>query len=106
MEIKQNLCANAQRKAALLITKASDLGMDLYSYGEVGENQSNGNVYIWLEDYPFSLYIDLGSDTIKACWNSTMTDSEEIVEVGKQCLFELQSWAYKLEEAEQEREEA
>lgn len=106
MEIKQNLCAKAQRKAALLITKASDLGMDLSSYGEVAENDRSGNVYIWLENYPFALYIDLGSDNIKACWNSAMTDREEIIEVGNQCLFELESWAYGLENADQEREEA
>ena len=57
MEIKQNLCANALRKVALLITKASDLGMDISGYGEAAENQHSGNVYLWLEDYPFTLFI-------------------------------------------------
>jgi hypothetical protein len=105
MEINQNLGANAPRKMALLITKASDLGMKLSSYGEVGENDRSGNVYLWLEDYPFTLFIDLGSDDIQACWNSAMTDREEIIEVGKKCLFELESWAYKLENEDQQTEE-
>lgn len=106
MQINKNLCANAQRKAALLITKSSDLGMNLSCYGEVAENDRSGNVFIWLEDYPFALFIDLGSDDIKACWNSAVTDREETIEIGKQCLFELESWAYKLENEDQESVEA
>jgi hypothetical protein len=106
MEINNKNLGNKQlRKIALLMTKASDLGMNLSSYGEVGENDRSGNVYLWLEDYPFTLFIDLGSDDIQACWNSAMTDREEIIEVGKKCLFELESWAYKLENEDQQTEE-
>jgi hypothetical protein len=104
MEITQELCSNAKRKVGLLIKKACELDMNIMSFGEAGENQSNGNVYLWLEDYPFSLYIDLGSDDIKACWSSAIDGEEEIIEVGKKCLFELQSWAYKLEESDQQKE--
>jgi len=34
MEIKSNLCSNAVRKVALLITAASSLGMDVSGYGQ------------------------------------------------------------------------
>jgi hypothetical protein len=105
MEITQELCGNAKRKVGLLIKKACELDMNIMSFGEAGENPHSGNVYLWLEDYPFTLFIDLGSDDIQACWNSAMTDREEIIEVGKKCLFELESWAYKLENEDQQTEE-
>jgi hypothetical protein len=93
MEITSNLCSNATRKIGLLITKASDLGMDIGGYGEASENTSSGNVYLWLEDYSFTLYIGLGSDSIYALWTNS-NDGEEIeVEVGSMSLFDLQAWA-------------
>ena len=93
MEINQNLCSNALRKVALLITKASDLGMDISGYGEAGENQNSGNVYLWLEDYPFTLYIGLGSDTIYANWSSPIDGSEEDIDIEAMPLFDLEAWA-------------
>ena len=58
MEINtKRLCSNEVRKVALLITKASDLGMDISGYGFADVNPHSGNVYLWLEDYPFALYI-------------------------------------------------
>lgn len=93
MEINQNLCSNALRKVALLITKASDLGMDISGYGEAGENQNSGNVYLWLEDYPFTLYIGLGSDTIYANWSSPIDGSEEDIDIEAMPLFDVEAWA-------------
>jgi hypothetical protein len=106
MEINQNLCGNAKRKVGILIKKACELDMNIMGYGEAGENPHSGNVYLWLEDYPFCLFIDLGSDDIQACWNSAMTDKEETIEVQEMTLEELEAWAYKLENEDQEREEA
>ena len=97
MEIKHDLCSNAIRKGALLITKADDLGMRLDGYGELGENSGNGNVYLWLEDYNFSLYIDLGSDDIKACWSSPVDDREEIISVEGMNYLQLEQWSYDLD---------
>ena len=97
MEIKQDLCSNALRKTALLITKASDLGMNISGYGEIGENPNSGNVYLWLEDYPFCLYIGLGSDTIYANWNNPNNGEEEDIDIEAMPLFDIESWAYKLE---------
>lgn len=92
MEIQENLCANAIRKIALLITKASDLGMELSGYGHAAENNSNGNVYLWLEDYTFTLFISLGDDAINACWSSLYTDDEEIIPVDAMTLHDLEAW--------------
>jgi hypothetical protein len=104
MEIQENLCANAIRKVALLITKAADLGMDL-SYGQAAENSGNGNVYLWLEDYPFTLYIPLCSDdAIHACWSSLYIDHEELIEVDAMTLHDLQSWADALNTEDTDRE--
>jgi hypothetical protein len=77
----ENMVVNEIRKAALLITEASRLGMDLGGYGEIDVNQYSGNVYLWLEDYPFALYIGLGSDKIIAVFNDPETGDEEEREV-------------------------
>jgi hypothetical protein len=106
MEINnKNLCNNELRKIALLMTKASNLGMDLSSYGFADVNNNSGYTYLWLEDYPFTLFIDLNTDKIWAVWSHPEDGEETFIEVGNQCLFELQSWAYKLEEEAQQKEE-
>ena len=92
MEISNVLSNNELRKAALLITEASRLGMNVSGYGNLDVNKSNGNVYMWLEDYPFSLFIDLGSDDVQACWSSCETDFEEIISVNGQTLAQLEDW--------------
>lgn len=96
MDIKQNLGANALRKAALLITKASDLGMDISGYGELAENQHSGNIYMWLEDYPFTLFISLGSDTIYANWSNPNNGEEEDIDIDAMPLHDIESWAIDL----------
>lgn len=103
MEIQENLCANAIRKIALLITKASDLGMNLSGYGHAAENNSNGNVYLWLEDYPFALYIPLcADDAIHACWSSFYTDDEETIDASDMTLHDLEAWADALNTKDEE----
>ena len=100
MEINQNLCANALRKVALLITKASDLGMDISGYGQAAENPNSGNVYLWLEDYNFTLYIDLsGDDAITATWMDLDTGDEEFTDATDMNLRQLEDWAEELEAA-------
>jgi hypothetical protein len=93
MEIKSNLCSNATRKIGLLITAASDLGMDISGYGFADENQNSGNVYLWLEDYPFTLYIGLGSDDIYASWSNPENGDEEEIAIAGMSLTDLDAWA-------------
>lgn len=107
MDIQTNLCSNALRKVALLITKAADLEMNLGGYGEAGENNASGNVYLWLEDYPFSLFIGLGgSDRVKACWSDPYTGDEEIIDAHDLTLHDLEAWADGLTEAAEAKEDA
>ncbi len=99
MEIKSNLCSNVVRKIALLITKASDLGMDVGGYGFADENTGSGNVYLWLEDYQFTLYIGLGSDEIYASWSDPYDGEEFETEAEGRTLYELELWAQGLNDA-------
>lgn len=93
MNIFKELCSNELRKSALLITEASRLDMDISGYGEIGVNQSNGNVYLWLEDYPFALFIDLsGDDAIQACWTDYNNGHEEFTETANMRLDDLYQW--------------
>lgn len=65
MEINnKNMCSYELRKAGLLITEAANIGRDVSGYGQLDVNPNSGNVYLWLEDYPNTMYISLGSDTI------------------------------------------
>ena len=98
MEISNKLCNNELRKAALLITEASRLGMDVSGYGQIDVNPYSGNVYLWLEDYIFTLYIGLGNDEVMACWTNTNNGEEEITETAGLTLDLLNTWAYDLEE--------
>jgi hypothetical protein len=102
MEIKTNLCSNEVRKVALLITKASELGMDIGGYGYAAANTNTGVVYLWLEDYPFHLYIDLGDDTIYAGWTNYDNGDEHWCMIGGMSLNDLYAWCDELEKQTQE----
>ena len=95
MEIKnENMCNNEVRKAGLLLVAASELGMNVSGYGELAVNYNSGNVYLWLEDYSFSLYIGLNPDRIIACWSSSEDGREEFYFL-EDCtpLSTLEDWA-------------
>jgi hypothetical protein len=99
MEItNKNLCSNELRKIALLMTKASDLGMNLSGYGVADVNHNSGYTYLWLEDYPFTLFIGLGSDEVWANW-SNPEDGEETVTnvIDSMTLDNLYDWVQQLE---------
>ena len=93
MEIKSNLCSNATRKIGLLIVAASQLGMDVSGYGFADENQYSGNVYLWLEDYSFALYIALGCDDIYALWSNPENGDETEIEIAGKTLRDIEAWA-------------
>ena len=78
------------------MTKASDLGMDLSGYGFANMNQHSGHVYLWLEDYPFTLYIGLGSDTIYALWINSDNGDEIETDLDNKSLEDLEEWANEL----------
>ena len=77
--------------------------MDVGGYGFADENQMSGNVYLWLEDYPFTLYIGLGTDTIYAVWTNYNNGDEEEIEVSSSMqLDDLLQWCDKLEASMEE----
>ena len=88
------MTSNEIRKIALILTKAADMGMDIAGYGEAAVNQSSGNVYLWLEDYPFTLYIGpSGGDRIYACWSNPENGEEETTDTHDLTLHDLEEWA-------------
>ena len=97
MQINENLCNNAYRKIAKLLTKAVDLGMDLTGDGYADENQNSGHVYLFMEEYNFTLFISLGSDEIQALWYSSVDGKEIEIEVGEMSLSDLETWASDLD---------
>ena len=46
-------------KAIYLVQQAKELGMDLKGYGEIAVNPNSGYTYLWSEDYPFTLYMEI-----------------------------------------------
>lgn len=106
MHINENLCNNAYRKIAKILTKASELGMDLSGDGYADENTSSGHVYLTMTDYNFTLFISLSSDDIHALWYSTYDGEEIEIPVGKMGLEELHLWAINLDvESDKKAEE-
>ena len=97
MQINENLGNNAYCKIAKILTKASDLGMDLSGDGYADENVSSGHVYLAMTDYNFTLFISLGSDEVQALWFSTYDGEEIEIEVGEMSLHDLESWASDLD---------
>jgi hypothetical protein len=96
MEINTHVCSNETRKIGMLITKAAELGMDVSGYGCADVNKWSGNVYLWLEDYGFTLYIGLNSDDIYALWSNPEDGEEVEVKVGNMTLTDLENWAIDL----------
>lgn len=87
---------NEISKAGRLLTKAVSYGMDVTGYGALDFNKNSGNVYLWLEDYQFTLFIDL-SGTMRACY-SCPYDGEEVIRAvsAGTSLLALETWAEKL----------
>lgn len=67
-------------KALFLVNTAKKLGMDISGYGELAVNPNSGYTYIWLEDYPFTLYMpiscELTEEDVWVLWTSS-EDGEE-----------------------------
>jgi hypothetical protein len=102
MNINENLCSNAYRKIAKILTKASDLGMDLSGEGHADENTTSGHVYLWLEDYSFTLFISLGSDDVQALWVSPDSNEEIEITVGDKSLSDLEKLTWELDKQAEE----
>ena len=52
-----------REKAVFLMSIAEErLNLDLEGYGELGMNENSGNVYLWLEDAQFTLFMPINCE--------------------------------------------
>jgi len=99
MDIKINdMCDWERKKAVFLMGVAEDLGISLNDYGEVAVNSSSGYVYIWSENYNFSLYMpidcELKKTDVVALWTSSKDGEEREFNLKEDTtLEEIEKWA-------------
>ena len=102
MRIAENMGSWELQKAGFLITEAGKLGMDLSGYGELAVNPNSGNTYLWLEDYPFTLYMPINCELQKTDITALWSNPEDGEEIEKELeddttLSELEAWCEKLQ---------
>ena len=66
MKINETLQGWELEKGLYLINIASKLKMELNEYTIIDVNNNSGYVYLWDENYNFSLYMPINCDLIKA----------------------------------------
>lgn len=103
MEYKISQSVKQHVNAAKLIQKAAKLGMDLGGYGELAYNSTYGNTYLWLEDYPFTLYISDFDNTIKALYTCSY-DGEDWERNAGNSLDKLEAWALRCYKKSEKKE--
>jgi hypothetical protein len=61
---KLNTMCNWERKKAIYLMNVAEneLNLDLDGYGEIGVNQNSGNVYLWIENFNFSLFMPINCE--------------------------------------------
>ena len=103
MEYKINQSAKQHKNAAKIIMKAVDLGMNLDGYGFLDYNSTYGNTYLWLEDYPFTLYINDFDNTIKVSYTCSYDGEEWERNVGNS-LDKLEAWVQRCYKKSEKKE--
>lgn len=99
-----NMCNWERKKAIYLMNIAENkLDMNLNDYGFLDVNQNTGNVYIWLENYPFSLYLpincELTENDIYVLYTDTETGEETEETLDKfEDLNDIYKWIEKIED--------
>lgn len=99
------MTANELTKAGKLLTKAGALGMDTSGYGSLDVNKTSGYVYLWLEDYNFTIFIAPSGSAVKALY-SCPYDGEESIKERIYSLQDLEMWADKRAKESEEKETA
>lgn len=99
MQISNNLGSYQLEKVGALLVRAGKLGMNVSGYGFADENPNSGYVYLWLEDYNFTLYIDISWSGIFAMYTCSEDGEESEMEVeATTTLREINAWVATLEE--------
>lgn len=107
MEYKLNeMCAWERQKAIFLLSVAEDLGMDLSGYGFVDVNPNSGYVYVWVEDYNFSLYMpincELDKGDVYALWTNSDNGDEQETSIKGMNLKDIEEWVQEQEKTYRE----
>lgn len=103
----ENMSSNEIVKIGNLISFAGAIGMDVSGYGEAAVNKTSGNVYLWLEDYNFCLYIPTcGDQSVQACYSCPHDGEETIIDATSMSLEQIEQWAYDLCDLSQAKEGA
>ena len=98
MEITTFDTPSNAKKSCKLIATGMQLGMDLSGYGEMGLNIDSGNVYMWLEDYRFTLFIPKYESAVYACFFDTETGNEFTTALDDMSLAQLEEIGQSIEE--------
>ena len=98
-----NMCDWEQEKALYLIKTAKQLGMNISGYGELAVNQTSGYTYLWLEDYPFTLYMPISCELEEKDVWVMWTNPENGEEIEKSLdefssLSDIEDWCKNLDE--------
>lgn len=99
-----NMGNNELIKAGKLLVKAGELGMDVSGYGALDVNTTSGYVYLWTEDYNFTLFVDLQGN-VKALYSCPI-DGEETIKDTVSSITGLEKWADKMAKASEAKEAA
>jgi len=108
MEFKiENMCDWERKKAIFLMGVAEELGYSLKDYGEVALNENSGYVYVWSENYNFSLYMpincELQKSDVLALWSNSNNGNEEEMNLTEDTtLKDIEEWANNLEKGIEE----
>lgn len=88
-----------RKKAIFLMGVAEELGISLNDcYGEVAVNDNSGFVYVWSEDYNFSLYMpikcELKKSDVCALWTNSNNGDEKTFNLKENTtLQDIEEWA-------------
>lgn len=102
MKISEKLQGWELEKGLYLINIASKLKMELNEYTIIDVNNNSGYVYLWCENYNFSLYMPINCDLIKADVYALYTNFENGEESEISCkdfthVSQIEDWCEEVE---------
>lgn len=101
-----SMCKWERQKAMYLLEVADRLDMDTKGHGQLAVNQNSGNTYLWLEYYPFCLFMpiscELDDSGVYASYYDPNDGEETEICVKGMSLQELYTWVESLEKPEDE----
>lgn len=98
-----------REKAFYLLKTAEDLEMDTQGYGRLGLNTGTGNVYLWLEDYNFTLFLPITCNLtlkhIKVLYSCPVNGKVHQAILGSNKLINLEKWVQRWAEKSNKKQQ-